>query len=234
MPPVKMSLAEQIRGGRGAPVQYHAGIRFQKRGVPYHGGAPLAEQPGLSQHDLTPVDESRLLRWELVLKLDDVRRGLQKWHAAASRVCGSAAADIYRGQGRALAILNRYGEMRQSELCARMNIRPQSLGEILAKLERAGYVERHTLAIDRRHQVVRITETGRACIEQGQAAASFDCFSDDEIRLFIDLLERSSQSIDRDCEAMATMPPHREGADARADANPGPDTGTDISANAAV
>ena len=172
----------------------------------------MAEQFGLSQHDFTSTDESRLLRWELVLKLDDVRRGLQKWHAAASRVSGSAAADVYRGQGRALAILNRYGEMRQSELCTRMDIRPQSLGEIVAKLERAGYVERHTLASDRRHQMVRITEAGRACIEQGQAAASFDCFTDDEIRLFIDLLERSSQSIDRDLEAMAKMPSQRAGA----------------------
>lgn len=173
----------------------------------------MTERPLTSLQQPSEPNESVQLHWELVLRLDDVRRGLQKWHAATRRVSGSIASDVYRGQGRALAILAEHVEMPQRELCTQMGVRPQSLAEIVGKLERAGYIERHVSATDGRAQIVHITETGLACLQNGQRTASFDCFTDDEIRQFIDYLRRASESIEEDCEAMASRPAYRKGAD---------------------
>ena len=166
----------------------------------------MTDHPQPRNEDPSTQEESVQLHWELVLRLDDVRRGLQKWHAATRRVSGNIASDVYRGQGRALSILAEHGQMPQHELCAQMGVRPQSLAEIVAKLERGGYIERHVSPTDGRVQIVHITESGLACLQNGQRTASFDCFSDDEIRQFIDYLRRASESIEADCEAMAKRP----------------------------
>lgn len=154
-----------------------------------------------------PMDESSRLRLELISQLGEMRRCLQKWHAAIRRISGDAAADILRGQGRVLALLDSRGEMSQRDMCLYLGIRPQSLGEILVKLEKAGYIERHTSEVDRRVQVVRITPAGHECINGNRPKIPFEGFSDDEIRLFLDFLHRAAQDINRQSSQMASIDP---------------------------
>ena len=65
-------------------------------------------------------------------------------------------------QHRVLRILREEGGKTQKELACRLEIRPASLSEVLAKLEKAGLIERERLERDRRNCVIRITENGLA------------------------------------------------------------------------
>lgn len=168
---------------------------------------PLAREP-LAFLPFEAPDESTRLRWALVFELDDVRRGLQKWHAAVRRVSGSAASDILRGQGRVLSMLDAHGEMSQRALAEEYGVRPQSVAEIVDKLERAGYVTRRACAHDSRVKLVSITEAGRTCVRNRQETTTFDCFTDEEVRQLLEYLQRIIDSIDDDCAQMALRPAH--------------------------
>lgn len=148
------------------------------------------------------LDESEQLHWKLVLELEEVHRSMQKWHAAITRVTGSTASDILRGQGRVLAVLDYTGEVSQRDLCVKLGVRPQSLGEVLTKLERQGYVERHASQEDRRLQMVNITDAGRECARAHKPNISFCDFTDEESLQFLEYLERVVHGLDSDCEAM--------------------------------
>lgn len=152
-------------------------------------------------------DRSARLRLRLITQLGDVRRSLQKWHAAIRRISGNAASDILRGQGRVLALLDSRGRMRQRDMCRELGIRPQSLGEILAKLEHAGYIERRVSAVDRRVQEIRITGEGHACVNRARPEIPFEDFTDAELEQFLGYLRRAKRDLDRQSELMAGMNP---------------------------
>lgn len=153
------------------------------------------------------ADRSSRLRLELITQLGDIRRCLQKWHAAIRRISGDAAADILRGQGRVLALLDARHEMLQRDMYLELGIRPQSLGEILVKLERAGYIQRETSLQDRRTQTVRITDTGRQCINRNRPKVPFEDFTDEELAQFLDYLRRAATDIERQSDQMASIDP---------------------------
>lgn len=91
------------------------------------------------------------------------------------------AGDPHRGQGRVMALLKMQPEISQKELSYLLDIRPQSLGELLAKLERGGYIERSPSASDRRGMDIKLTEAGLAAAEQSAAAEeSFTSLSREE------------------------------------------------------
>lgn len=164
---------------------------------------------GDRQRGCSATDESSRLHLELIRELGDIRRCLQKWHAAIRRISGDAASDILRGQGRVLALLDERDEMRQRDMCIELGIRPQSLGEILVKLEKAGYVARRTSETDRRIQLVRITEAGHECINSNRPQLPFGDFTDGEIRQFLDYLARAKRAIDQQSAHMATFDPQK-------------------------
>lgn len=152
-------------------------------------------------------DRSAQLRLELIIQLGNIRRCLQKWHAAIRRISGDAATDILRGQGRVLSLLSTRNSMLQRDMCVELGIRPQSLGEILVKLERAGYIERKTSVHDRRTQTVRITESGRRCVTRNRPNVPFDDFTDAELEQFLDYLHRAAADIDRQSDQMTSLNP---------------------------
>ena len=65
------------------------------------------------------------------------------------------------GQSRVMHCLAGNGEIVQNRLAELMEIRPGSLSELLAKLEKNGYVERTKSSTDRRKIIVRLTQKGR-------------------------------------------------------------------------
>ena len=74
--------------------------------------------------------------------------------------------DPRQGQGRILTALNQLGTTRQKELIKFLDIRPQSLGELLQKLESNGYVTRYRSPTDKRSLIVEITAKGKMFCSQ--------------------------------------------------------------------
>jgi len=126
----------------------------------------------------------------LLFKLEWQLRRLQMTHL---RDRGPGASP-YRGQGRILALLKLKPEISQRELAGILDIRSQSLGELLAKLEKAGYISRSASEADRRVMEIRLTDAGRAAAETEDAAdpadSLFDCLDESEQAQLGDYLQR--------------------------------------------
>ena len=70
--------------------------------------------------------------------------------------------DPRQGQGRILTALRRMNSVSQKELGFILDIRPQSLGELLQKLENNGYISRKRSLTDKRALIVELTEQGES------------------------------------------------------------------------
>src|SRR5471030_1811846 len=68
--------------------------------------------------------------------------------------------DPTRGQGRVLTILKMQPEISQKDLSYLLDMRPQSLGEILSKFEKSGYITRTPSETDRRVMNIKLTKNG--------------------------------------------------------------------------
>jgi len=68
--------------------------------------------------------------------------------------------DPRQGQGRILSALRQIHSCKQKDLGLTLDIRPQSLGELLQKLEVHGYVRRFRSPVDKRALIVELTEKG--------------------------------------------------------------------------
>lgn len=92
--------------------------------------------------------------------------------------------DPRRGQGRVLTILKMQPEISQKDLSYLLDMRPQSLGEILSKLEKSGYITRTPSETDRRVMNIKLTNEGIGAIGGAEREFSFDklfeCLSIDE------------------------------------------------------
>jgi DNA-binding MarR family transcriptional regulator len=102
--------------------------------------------------------------------------------------------DPHRGQGRVLALLKLKPEISQKELSNILDMRPQSLGELLVKLERSGYITRTPSEADRRGMDIRLTEAGEAASAQNEQQADtealFGCLNEEEQAALSDYLGR--------------------------------------------
>ena len=106
----------------------------------------------------------------------------------------SSISNPYRGQGRILKILKLKPEMSQKELSELLDIRAQSLGELLRKLEQNGYLTRVTSETDKRAMIIKLTDKGlNAEIgddRQNGYDRIFKCLSEEEQETLANLLER--------------------------------------------
>jgi len=118
---------------------------------------------------------------DLMEKFFRLSRLMRQSHRRSGGECGSGC----RGQGRVLSLLGAHPEIGQKELSARLDIRPQSLGELLARLEESGCILRTPAEDDRRAMSIQLTPKGlvasaRAEENRAQSAALFDCLSTGE------------------------------------------------------
>lgn len=111
--------------------------------------------PGL---DIDHIDNADQRLWHRLERVQMLSGRLLR--AEGGRL--SRGRDASRGQGRVLKALALVPEISQKDLMVLLDMRQQSLAELLAKLEAKGLVEREQDAEDRRRQVVRLTEAGRA------------------------------------------------------------------------
>lgn len=99
--------------------------------------------------------------------------------------------DPTRGQGRVLALLKMQSEISTKDLSYLLNIRQQSLSELLGKLEKAEYITRTPLESDRRVMMVKLTDKGKEARQENPDFSNlFDCLSSDEKATFENYLDR--------------------------------------------
>jgi DNA-binding MarR family transcriptional regulator len=121
-------------------------------------------------------------------------------------------ANPHQGQGRVLALLKLKPEISQKELSTILDIRSQSLGELLAKLERSGYITRTPSEADRRVMEIRLTDAGRIAANQSEEQMDddkiFGCLNEEEqavlsgyFKRIIDELEKQFGDDDADFRA---------------------------------
>jgi DNA-binding MarR family transcriptional regulator len=106
--------------------------------------------------------------------------------------------DPSKGQGRVLAALKMQPEMSTKDLTYLLGIRPQSLNELLGKLEKNGYITRAQAENDRRIVLVKLTEKGE---EEEQKSPDFsdllDCLATDEQEAFGAYLDRINAALEK-------------------------------------
>ena len=106
---------------------------------------------------------------------------------------GGHGPHTFQGQGRVLALLAMRSPIAQRELAYILGVRPQSLGEVLGKLESAGLITRDTDPNDARARLVSITEVGKERAQEMEKRPQVDplnVLSDEEQKQFLDLLQR--------------------------------------------
>ncbi|HEY8889554.1 MAG TPA: MarR family transcriptional regulator [Clostridium sp.] len=134
--------------------------------------------------------------------------------------------NIGRGQGHLLGILLSHDGLTQKELSTQLQIRPASLGELVDKLERSGYVERRVNENDKRVSNVFLKEEGRKLVNEivisrnSEVDNMFSCLSEEEKnqlstimdKLMDSIKENSTDSTDNlDDQDMSSHKHHRMG-----------------------
>jgi len=111
-----------------------------------------------------------------------VNRLMHRYHHQKNRI---AQKESFQGQGRILSLLLHNPGIRQKELSDWLDIRSQSIGEIIMKLEINGYITRIPSEKDRRAMCIYLTTEGEKAaqfMEKNiqEAVRVFDCLNDDE------------------------------------------------------
>ncbi len=136
----------------------------------------------------------------LLEKLLRVQWLMHRYHQQKLREYGPMG-NPHRGQGRILALLKLRPEISQKDLGYLLDMRPQSMGELLMKLERSGYITRTPSEEDRRILNIRLTEEGEKAAEQaGQRVDHgelFDCLTEEEQETLGILLGRIIGSLEQ-------------------------------------
>lgn len=111
--------------------------------------------------------------------------------------------DPHRGQGRILSLLKMQPEISQKKLAYLLGIRPQSMGELLTKLEQSGYIVRTPSEEDRRAMDIKLTDEGAAVAAENEgrrekelaADEIFQCLNEEEREILAGYMDRVIDSL---------------------------------------
>ncbi|MCI7457448.1 MAG: MarR family transcriptional regulator [Actinomyces urogenitalis] len=115
-----------------------------------------------------------------------------------ARTSGGPYADTTRGQGRVLAALKLSSPLPTRDLAYLLDIRQQSLNELLTKLEAQGLIERTPSEGDRRVKVVALTQAGRHAATGSGRSEYLNVLSDDEATTLAALLDKVIASLEEE------------------------------------
>ena len=137
----------------------------------------------------------------LLEEFSHVQKLLSKYQLWYYRKFGPTG-DPHRGQGRVLAILKLQPEISQKELGYLLDMRNQSLGELLSKLEKSGAITREPSEEDRRSMNIKLTEAGTKLIKpfgsnQDNASKIFDCLSLEDQAKLHEILDCLSSELEK-------------------------------------
>lgn len=151
--------------------------------------------------------ETRLHRLQHLVRR---RRHEQRGPRGAGRL-----GDATRGRGRVIAALQMQSPIPTRELAYLLDIRQQSLNELLKKLEGDGLVERTPSEKDKRVMLVSLTDAGRAA-EVGAGRADYlAALTDDEAATLSGLLDKVIDSLEAELGVDAAEDPADWQAEAR-------------------
>ncbi|MDN6794372.1 MAG: MarR family transcriptional regulator [Propionibacterium sp.] len=188
-PPAAPDLAEEAEDAR--PVADPAGR--PSRDPAARTGDPDME-PGTPTPDADSLSRTTMRLGRLLMRHEHLTRSGR--HGRSTRV----------GQGRVLALLALREPLGQKDLAYLLGVRPQSLSELLRKLEHAGLVTRQRDEQDRRSTLVSLTAEGRGAAEEAARSGAegddpFDVLEEGERVEFARLAGKVSQAlIDADGE----------------------------------
>lgn len=125
------------------------------------------------------------------------------------RMAEGPMGDTTRGQGRLLALLKIKDGISTRDLSYLLGARVSSMNELLAKLEKNGYITREASEDDKRVMLIRLTEKGRSQEAPGRADGDlFGCLSAEEQDAFGGYLDRITAALEEEIGS--------DGEDARA------------------
>lgn len=113
---------------------------------------------------------------------------------------------LYEGkssQKRVLIILFENGDISQRELTARLGIKPASVSELVTRIEENGYLTRKPSKVDRRIQILSLTDSGRTRAAEIKGKREkrhdemFSSLSEEEKEEFLSYLERLNLDWDK-------------------------------------
>lgn len=148
---------------------------------------------------------------EMTLERKTARMGrlMHRYHMAQAHKQGSMV-DPTRGQGRILALLAVKPQTTQRELSYLLDMRQQSLSELLGKLEEKGYITRSKSEQDGRVTVVQLTEEGAAAApspnDMDTKDDSLDCLDDEERAQLESLVDKVIGSLEEKLVALGVDP----------------------------
>ena len=151
----------------------------------------------------------------LAFKVGRMGRLMHRYHMVNAHRHG-AIGDPTRGQGRVLALLAVKPKTTQRELSFLLDMRQQSLSELLAKLEEKGYITREKSEEDGRVTVVELTDEGLAAAptpkDMEERPDALDCLDEDERKEFEAIVDKVVASLEEKLVALGDdpyAPPHR-------------------------
>ena len=162
------------------------------------GSAPEEDAPewdaGQDPDDPAEYPDEDSARAPLHERFRRLQRLTRRRHMAAHH--GGPFADTTRGRGRVLAALRMQSPIPTRELAFLLDIRQQSLNELLKKLEADGLVERRPSEEDRRVMVVHLTQAGRGTPLGGAHADYLNVLTDEEAATLAGLLDKVIDSLE--------------------------------------
>ena len=127
---------------------------------------------------------------ELYEKMMRLHWLLHKSHLR-SHAANGPMANPTRGQGRILALLKMQDGISTKDLSYLLGIRVSSLNELLAKMEKNGYIIREASESDKRVMLVKLTEKGKSKQQQEENLGDiFACLLAEEQKNLSDYLDR--------------------------------------------
>lgn len=126
------------------------------------------------------MDENNGGNYDLTEQFTRIEWLLHRYHQRNHTHHGPMG-DPRKGQGRVLAVLKMKPEISQKDLLYLLDMRPQSLGELLSKLEKSGYITRTQSETDRRVMNIKLTKEGTEATEQEFSFDKlFECLNEEE------------------------------------------------------
>ena len=156
--------------------------------------APDQWDAGQDPDDPAEYPDEDSARASLHERFRRLQRLTRRRHMAAHH--GGPFADTTRGRGRVLAALRMQSPIPTRELAFLLDIRQQSLNELLKKLEADGLVERRPSEEDRRVMVVHLTQAGRGTPLGGAHADYLNVLTDEEAATLARLLDKVIDSLE--------------------------------------
>ena len=141
---------------------------------------------------------------------------MHKYHQRGHHKLFGSGVAPHRGQGRVIKLLKMHPKINQKDLSYLLDIRPQSLGELLSKLEKNGYISRTPSETDKRAMIIELTEKGQELPDETEAgfdfSSVFDCLSAEEQNILSEYLERITKSLKENIKNEDPDPDSRENA----------------------